>query len=163
MILESCRFTRSPAGIDFSCCELECRSADDFLNALGSERPAALVVRDTSLEHITCLTDLVVDRGAKHKARSLSQYLLDRDRIPAIRGSYTDVGQLRRSVRTLLTNAADQGEENAYIIGVNDAIFGELMEKAGGQQDTGRDPPSASVDGTLDDSSPSSRLLTSVT
>ena len=72
---------------------------------------------------------LVIDRGVKHPAKSLSQLLLKHQKIPLIDGRYRAAGQLKRSIRDLLRNASALGERNLYIIGVGDEIFGELWQE----------------------------------
>lgn len=92
---------------------------------------AAYVVASKDLLLLRNREDAVMDRGGKHLAKPLSKLLLGHEKIPLISGSYTSAGQLVRSIRTLLENAAREKDRNAYIIGAGEKIFEELWEKAG--------------------------------
>jgi sigma-54 dependent transcriptional regulator, flagellar regulatory protein len=102
----------------------------DFSKTMEPELPAAYVVRDQDLEHLRLFTAQVVDRGVKHKARGLSQVVLGQKRIPLVNGNFSALGQLRRSLRTLLANARKSGERNLYFIGVQEELFQELWEQS---------------------------------
>ncbi len=100
------------------------------LEKLKNQTPhAALVVRQQHLAKLSSFQDLVLDRGAKHPAKTLSQLLLGHDKIPLIDGRFRNLGQLQRSLRTLLENAGAAGESNLYIIGVSDQVFEPLWKK----------------------------------
>jgi hypothetical protein len=102
----------------------------DFSKTMEPELPAAYVVRDQDLDHLRLFTAQVLDRGVKHKARGLSQVVLGQKRIPLVNGNFSALGQLRRSLRTLLANARKSGERNLYFIGVQEELFQELWEQS---------------------------------
>ena len=81
--------------------------------------PIAYVVRNDDLGALPGLKDLVEAKGEKKPHIELSRLLLGCQKVPYITGSYSHAGQLKRSVRDLLSNATTQGEINAYIIGVS--------------------------------------------
>ncbi len=108
---------------------LEWESGDALRKSLMQEQPAAYVVRTHDLKLLPWSEDVIVDRGWKHPAKGLAAVLLGKKKIPLIRGRYSEPGQLRRSVRTLLAHAAARGERNAYIIGVEDPLFDILWQE----------------------------------
>jgi len=91
--------------------ELDPEAPDTLTRARLTEHPAAYVVRNEDVDLLLGL-DGVVDRGRKHKAAELSRLLLEQGAVPLIRGTYTDVGQLVRSVRSLLANAVELKDRN---------------------------------------------------
>ena len=91
----------------------------------------ACIILSENLESLRKFPDQVVDRGVKHRAKGLSKILLGQKRIPIVVGSYRDVGQLKRSIRTLLDNAVREGDQNIYFIGVDEKLFNALHEEAG--------------------------------
>lgn len=126
MGVQAFRFLPGPsAGVPVAC--------DVPLDAEGApsrarcEQPlAAFVVKMEDLERwVGCAG--TVDRGTKTEKRSLSSYLLSRGEIPLIRGSYSHAGQLMRSLRDFLDNAADHKEENLYLIGIDSLLFETLI------------------------------------
>jgi transcriptional regulator with AAA-type ATPase domain len=102
----------------------------DLSRTMEPELPAAYVLRDQDLEHLRPFTAQVVDRGVKHKAKGLSQIVMGQKRIPLVNGNFSALGQLRRSLRTLLANAQRSGERNLYFIGVQEEFFQELWEQS---------------------------------
>ncbi len=108
--------------------DIPLEAPQDLEKLTEKERPAALVVRTSNLPNLARFESLVIDRGVKHPAKSLSQLLLKHQKIPLIDGRYRAAGQLKRSIRDLLRNASALGERNLYIIGVGDEIFGELWQ-----------------------------------
>jgi DNA-binding NtrC family response regulator len=124
---------------------LHCRlpfAADELHVALWSGTPATLatppphgaaayIVRNTALSRLRALGDVFINRGTKHKARSLASLLLGQPRVPFIAGTFTSVGQLRRSVRTLLQHAAKRHERNTFVIGIDDGLFEDAGRHAG--------------------------------
>ena len=75
--------------------------------------PAAWVVQNRDLARLREFRDTIIDRGRKHETKSLGQIVMDQKSIPLVEGSYTHVGQLIRSVRTLLDNATRNHDDNA--------------------------------------------------
>jgi DNA-binding NtrC family response regulator len=115
--------------------KLAAESSQAFAESLPAERPAAFVVQAEDLPKLRTFKEIIVDRGAKHRAKELSYYLFKQDKMPLIDGSsYKSVGQLQRSIRTLLQNAQTAGENNRYIIGVGIALFQELWEQVASAQ-----------------------------
>ena len=111
-------------------CYLELAKEQDVLDLKGGDLPTAYVIKARDLEVVRAFPDLVIDRGHKHKAKGLSKILLRQDKIPLINGDFTIFGQMRRSIRTLLSNARRAGEQNCYLIGTEDRIFGALWAQA---------------------------------
>ncbi len=109
---------------------LELENSQDLEKARERDLPVAYVVRLQHLGRLREFKGLVIDRGTKHQAKSLSGPLLGKEKIPLIAGQYRDPGQLRRSVRTLLANALRQDDRNLYLIGVGEAIFEEVWKHA---------------------------------
>jgi DNA-binding NtrC family response regulator len=104
--------------------------ADSEINELKTgQLPAVYLFQMENQNSLVSKDKYFVDRGKKHRARSLSSLLLGYNRIPVIIGGYTGTNQLRRSIYTLLRNAKDLGERNTYFIGVEDEVFNQLWEK----------------------------------
>ena len=123
------KFSPPPyAGPEFRGEDIPLEAPQDLEKLTEKERPAALVVRSSNLPNLARFGSLVIDRGVKHPAKSLSQLLLKHPKIPLIDGRHRAAGQLKRSIKTLLKNAMALGERNLYIIGVGDEIFGELWQ-----------------------------------
>ncbi len=92
-------------------------------------KASALVVPESVADQLLEFRSAILDRKTKHPAKSLSSLLLGYDKIPFIRGGYKNTGQLKRSIKTLLSRAAELSEKNLYLIGVSDELFGQLWEK----------------------------------
>ncbi len=149
MKLQALRFVLRPQPSGPSLCELDegtLRNEKHDIETL----PVAYVVRDEDLRMLRELKDLVVDRGAKHRAKELSALLFGYNRIPIIRGSYKSAGQLVRSVTTLLGNAGKRGEKNVFVVGVGGEVFDDLMAKAA----AGRGRPKTVAGGKSEAESP---------
>ncbi len=97
---------------------------------LQSKSAAIHLVRENLLPSIRAQGAPIMNCGKKHPARSLSSILLGRDRIPVLAGEFKSSGQLLRSLRTLLQNAADADDRNQFIVGVADALFDKLWAQA---------------------------------
>lgn len=97
---------------------------------LQSKSAAIHLVRENLLPSIRAQGAPIMNCGKKHPARSLSSILLGRDRIPVLAGEFKNSGQLLRSLRTLLQNAADADDRNQFIVGVADALFDKLWARA---------------------------------
>jgi DNA-binding NtrC family response regulator len=117
------------AGPEFFQEDIPLEVAQDLEKLTEKERPAALLVRSSTLPKLAGFRELVTDRGAKHPAKGLSDLLLGHAKIPLIDGRHRAAGQLKRSIKTLMRNAANLGERNLYIIGVGDGVFGELWQE----------------------------------
>jgi len=96
----------------------------------SGEGRAAYLVLTADLAPLRELKAAFIDRGRKHPARALATLLLGQPRIPLIVGEFTSGGQLVRSVRTLLERAANNGERNAYVIGLTDRLFRDVSNRA---------------------------------
>jgi DNA-binding NtrC family response regulator len=70
-----------------------------------------------------------VDRG-KRTNKGLPERALGLKKIPLVDGNFTDPGQLRRSVRTLLTRAITQDDRNLYVVGVAENLFDAIWDEA---------------------------------
>ncbi|OGP79631.1 MAG: hypothetical protein A2Z26_03650 [Deltaproteobacteria bacterium RBG_16_66_15] len=130
MKIEALKFLADPPGEPPRRVHLDAGAPGDLARALDAGVPAAFVIPASALEPFRKFGDLVIDRGAKHKASGLSRYLLGKDKIPLIQGSFVDGGQLKRGVRALLSNAVAQREKNVYLIGTGDALFQAVWEQA---------------------------------
>jgi DNA-binding NtrC family response regulator len=95
---------------------------------LGSERPLAYVIRNEDLDEFRQLGPMVVDRGRKDGRKGLWALVGGYEEIPLIDTPYRAVGQVRRGVRDLLTNARAKKEKNLYVIGVVSDLFEELWD-----------------------------------
>ena len=122
--IETVRFVNRGPTFQASILWVEAPSSEQ-LTRLKSER-AVLVVRSRDLNAFRSLGDAVIDCHRKHPAKGLASILLGKDRIPLLEGTYSDVGQLQRGVRALLTKSFERGEINAYCIGVPDDLFTSL-------------------------------------
>lgn len=116
------------------------RAADDtptvFEQGSAGPLPAVLLFTNRNVGRLLAsdaLSAALTDRGRKHPAKGLRGLLLGRPGIPVIRGSYTDPGQLSRSVRTFLGHAATAGERKPFIIGADPEVFEELWARARSQ------------------------------
>ena len=136
MKIEALKFLAQPPGAHPRRSYLDMDGAEEFARNVRTDVPAAHVVRLQDLVPIRKFFEVVVDCGEKKESnrKGLKRYLLGKDRIPLIKGTYKDPGQLKRSVRTLLWNATQTGERNAYLIGTGDALFREVWEQAGRAQ-----------------------------
>jgi DNA-binding NtrC family response regulator len=97
---------------------------------------SVFAVQNEDLPRLRVL-DAVVDRGRKNEAKGLARSLLGYARIPLIEGSYKNAGQFLRSIRAFLKRAAEDGEANLYIVGVDGTIFRELWAAAGRPEESG--------------------------
>src|SRR3989442_6420735 len=105
MGLRALKFTASPQGGKFLQITLEPESVPSLAETRPQQNATAYLLRNQDLASLRQFKDLVVDRGKKHKAKSLSDLLLGQEKIPLIAGSYTVTGQLIRSLRNLLVHA----------------------------------------------------------
>jgi transcriptional regulator with AAA-type ATPase domain len=99
------------------------------------QQEAAYLVAEDALSALGGLPGLATDRGRKHRAKPLSVLLLRQPRVPVVRAAFTSIGQLRRSVRTLLEKAAHLGERKAYLVGIPAGIFEEVAARFGGRHE----------------------------
>lgn len=120
----------SPGSLEVHRQEASLETPQDLEKIKNQGLPAVLVVRQQNLAKLLKFQDLVFDRGSKNPAKTLKQLLLGHDKIPLLDGRFSAPGQFKRSIRTLLKNAVDEGESNLYIIGVNDKVFEPLWQKA---------------------------------
>jgi len=109
---------------------------DKFERPSNECRPAAYLLKKQDLAALKKFQDLIVDRGKKHKAKSLSSLLLGQEKIPLIDGNYAVSGHCNSSIRTLLENALEKEEQNLFIIGAEEDIFNSLWEQAGHKEET---------------------------
>ena len=109
---------------------------DKFERARDENKPAAYLIKKQDLTALKKFQDLIVDRGKKHKAKPLSSLLLGQKKIPLIDGNYDNLGQCKRSIRTLLVNALKTEDRNLYVIGAAEDIFKSLWEQAGHKKQT---------------------------
>jgi transcriptional regulator with GAF, ATPase, and Fis domain len=102
----------------------------DVENIRQHSLPRAYLATNEDLNHIRKFKDLIVDRGVKHKAKGLSKLLLGHELFPMIEGNFDSERQLGRSIRTLLTNALKNEDQNAYFIGISRPIFEQVWDNA---------------------------------
>lgn len=107
-------------------------SGDLLLLPSGAAAHSAFVMRNTDLEALleSVPKGVIIDRGRKHRAKRLGDYLAGRSGLLAIRADYKDAGQAGRGVRSLLEAAALSKAAALFFIGVPDAIFQALRERA---------------------------------
>ena len=109
---------------------LETESLQTFPQTHAGDLPVVFVVRMPDLNHLLVLDRLIIDRKRKHERKALSSLLLGHaPKIPLIQGSYTNWGQLKRSIWKFLEHAL-QKERNMYIIGTEEGVFKALWERA---------------------------------
>jgi DNA-binding NtrC family response regulator len=118
-------------------------SSQSFAELKAQGLPAVYVVRTDDLPLISEFEDQVLNRKKKDTRKGLAEYLLGHDKIPLVETGYTSCSQFMRGVRALLDsvekrNAEKKEEKNAYIIGVADAIFKVLWERAAGTSAPGK-------------------------
>lgn len=133
------------AGLGFCQEDIPLEAPQDLEKLTEKERPAALVVRSSNLPTLAEFKSLVIDRGVKHPAKSLSQLLLKHQKIPLIDGRHRAAGQLKRSIKTLLQNAMALGESNLYLIGATEEVFRELWQETLQQGQPGLPPITSGV------------------
>jgi DNA-binding NtrC family response regulator len=124
--------------------------------------PVAYVVQTKNLASLRPFSDLIVDRGIKHRAKGLSKVLLGQSKVPLIRGNFSAPGQLRRSIRSLLENAGKLKDRNLFVIGVEELIFQALWQQAGRiseEAGTGVIDPPTSISGSSPEGTNSSRVI----
>jgi len=92
--------------------------------------PLAFLVRSGDVAWLREQRSTLVDRGRKHRAKSLASLLLRQTGVPLIVGDFRSSGQLVRSVRTLLQHARKNDERNAYVIAVSNEMFEEVSKRA---------------------------------
>src|SRR5713226_5964564 len=129
MDLRVLQFSAGAAGENPLQSELQLESLHTLTKTKPQHLPMAYVVRAQDLGNLREFKDAVIDRGRKHKAKALSELLLGYEKIPLIDGNYTNVGQLRRSIRVLLANALQKEDRNLYLIGTEEALFSELWSR----------------------------------
>ena len=95
-----------------------------------TQAPVAFVLCEDDTGQLDGCRDLIINRGRKHPAKPLSPLLLGQSLIPFIRGGHSSPGQLLRSVRTLIANAATRGDRNVFLIGAEARAFEELWARA---------------------------------
>jgi DNA-binding NtrC family response regulator len=91
-------------------------------------QPTACIIRLDDLGPFRELPGDYKNRGDKNSRKELAAYLLRCPLIPFIVGGHTDAGQLVRSVRALLRQAAGL-EDNFYIIGTDPAVFDAVLKR----------------------------------
>ena len=110
--------------------DLDTESLQTFTKTHAGELPVVFVVRMPDLNHLLALDRLISDRKRKHERKALSSLLLGHvPKIPLIRGSYSNWGQLKRSIWKFLEHAL-QKERNVYIIGTEEWVFKALWDRA---------------------------------
>ena len=87
------------------------RGADPLTPGADLTAPLAYLIAEIDLSRLqeSLPPGALVDRGAKHRARPLAQYLSRRSGLVALRAGYTDAGQAERGVRALLRAASERG------------------------------------------------------
>lgn len=95
-----------------------------------ADKAIVWVIQDGQIGTVHSWNCPTVDCGRKHPARPLSAILMGRNGIPVLDGGFKSVGQLVRSLKQLLRNAADAKERGPYIIGVKDPLFDKLWARA---------------------------------
>jgi len=113
-----------------------CEIADsrDALGALldtaSAGTPAAILVRQGDLWLFDRMERRISGPKKKHRAKELSAYILGKTGTPIVDFPTHSPGQLLRSVRTALENAAAAGERKAFVIALG-TVFDDLWEDAG--------------------------------
>ncbi len=74
--------------------------------------------------------EFLIDRGTQHAAKSLPSYFGDRTGNLVLRTKYTDAGQLRRAIRTLLTNNRTPKTGARYFLGLDPHLFEQVWNDA---------------------------------
>ena len=128
MKIDACRFVSGDEDKRCEILQLDPESLQEEKNR-GDTLPLAYVVCHHDLARFLDLPQVFKDRHAKHARKELASYLLGNERIPVIRGSYTDAGQLNRSIQRLLKRAAGQ-DNNIYVIGAAEEVFFALRQRA---------------------------------
>ena len=116
--------------------ELKFDRESDFEILRQQPLPKVYLITNENLAKLIKFTDFTINRGVKHKAKSLSKLLLGYTKFPLIDGNFESSRQVRRSVRTLLKHAMEQHERNAYFVGVADKIFDEFLKSSAGSQES---------------------------
>ena len=112
--------------------------------------PAVFLVVSGQMEMLRGFTDVIVDRGVKHKNKGLADYLtgFGNEKIPVIDGNYT-------SVRALLNQAAGKQEKTLFIIGVDPRIFRRIWRQNAGKASKTR----SRLDAVLTDAVPDPEII----
>jgi transcriptional regulator with PAS, ATPase and Fis domain len=135
MELESIRFFGYPADKLPCIFNIQFESGEDLKEIRERTRLGALVLKNSDLELLREFDTAISDRGRKHPAKGLRAHLLNnkkpiRDvKMPLIRCEYLELSRMKSSIRKLLTRAAEKGERNTYIIGVQPVRFKELKSE----------------------------------
>jgi DNA-binding NtrC family response regulator len=111
-------------------CILKIGTSQDLKNTRTEGVSAAYIIQADQLNGLREFKDVIVDRGNKDERKGLSVLLLGYEKIPLINGNYSNVGQLKRSVHTLLKNATQSSDRNIYIIGIGKPHFQVLWAEA---------------------------------
>ena len=128
MKIRCIKFSKNTRDLETEKLYLEFDSYADIRSLFLKHSLSALIIKKKNIKYFLNDTELTVDRGTKNKARSLASLLLNKDKIPVIRGSYKNAGQFRRSCRTFLRRAGETVENNLYIIGINENLFDSVWE-----------------------------------
>lgn len=128
--VQSIRCEQGRAGLQLVWQELEAAHFETGRSAGRCEPAVVYLVRGKHLPQIRALGNAIADCGKKHPAKPLSAILLGRDGIPVLDGGFKNAGQLTRSVKALLRNAADADDRNRFVVGVADSLFDQLWAQA---------------------------------
>ncbi len=110
--------------------DLDTDSVQEFSRIKSGKLPVAYVVRNEDLPAVKKFKDLVFDRGRKNRHKSLSFYLLGREKIPVLQGTFLIPGKLTGGIAVLLAQAVKSGDRNVYIIGANSEVFNDIWKQA---------------------------------
>ncbi|TRZ54056.1 sigma-54-dependent Fis family transcriptional regulator [bacterium] len=126
MNIQALKFFANVPGKLPSKCSLDIGKSEDLRGMQETEGTVVFIVEVDQLKALRDFRDVIVDRGRKHERKGLSKLLLGYKKIPLINGDYSNVGQMKRSVKALLENASKYADKNIYFIGVNETHFRAL-------------------------------------
>ena len=97
----------------------------------GLEERTAWIVPLPIREEIAKLSELIDDRGRKHRAIELARIMKGKgSKVQMIEGEYSSDGKLRQSVQRFLQKTTGS-MQRLFIIAVSDVLFASLLKTAG--------------------------------
>ncbi|MFH2058390.1 MAG: sigma 54-interacting transcriptional regulator [Pseudomonadota bacterium] len=101
------------------------KTQEDLKPYLNLEEPTLYLINQDDASRILNLKDIIINRGTKHPAKSLSFYLLKKDIIPLVDGNFTGTSQVKRSIKAFLKNAVKTKENKLFLVTAAPDIFTE--------------------------------------
>jgi DNA-binding NtrC family response regulator len=130
MPFRTLKITVSAEGLSLAPKELEAEACLALTGLKAQGMFGAYLVCDADLEPLRAAKEHFIDRKTKNEHKELSRVLLQQSKIPLVSGGYSTSGRLMQGVEALLKKAEEKRDRNLYIIGVDQALFNKLWQRA---------------------------------